>query len=297
MQLLILLALLSNVHAATLMRKIPRIEITRDAHAASQSLRRNCRQAIPQKIGTMKWGNKMNAPLEAVDHIVQKSIPGDVVEAGVAEGGGVLPVIFYLACTGDLSERKVHLFDTWNGLQPTGNTEDTGFSQGEFHKTFAAFNANVDHWKKLYDDFASQPGSVAVIRTWEEAWGHVNIVKGFFADTMPSALKERKLSFLMCDGDMYSSTKDCMSSAAERVSKGGIIYNDDYYSFKGCYDAVKDYLKEAPLVGKMYVVPSTGTFQYMEEEKDHCIPPVTNTVMHGGKCDGRETEASVFYVE
>jgi len=166
--------------------------------AEPSSLRLSCRKATPSS-GTMKSGTKLHAVLEETDRVQASSIPGDIVEAGVAGGGGILPVIFYLACTGDLAQRTVHLFDTWEGLAPTNS--DSGFIDGQYKVGYDAFLANVEQYRTAY---GQQAAALNLSLSWDEAWTHVNIVKGLFADTMAGALAGRTLSLLMCDGDMYS---------------------------------------------------------------------------------------------
>merc|ERR1719265_1132987 len=81
--------------------------------------------------------------------------------------------------------------------------------------------------------------------TFDDAWNHVRIHKGLFNETMPKVLGNRQVAYLMCDGDMYGSTMDCMDAGEPRLVKGGWHYNDDYYSFVGSYSAVQDYRKKA----------------------------------------------------
>lgn len=72
-------------------------------------------------------------------------------------------------------------------------------------------------------------------------------LKGLFNETLPkvaSTLSERKISFLRCDGDMYSSTYDCLKGAYPYVSGNGFIYVDDYWAFEGPRQAVHDYLTQ-----------------------------------------------------
>lgn len=259
--------------------------------ANPSDLRVSCRKATPSE-GSMKGRNKLHAVLEEADRV--SSTPGDIVEAGVAGGGGVLPVIFYLACTGDLAQRTVHLFDTWEGLNPTSS--DAGFEQGAFKVGYDAFMANVEQYRNAYNqNTADIDGSLS----WDEAWTHVNIVKGLFADTMPGALTGKSLSLLMCDGDMYSSTKDCLAAAADLVVSGGTIYNDDYYSFAGCYQAMHEYnlLPDNSTRHKVLLVPEwTEEFTYMEEDASSCTPPQSNSGQSQGKCNSVVAEAALIHV-
>merc|ERR1719471_9829 len=192
----------------------------------------------------MKSSNKMKAVMDLAEYVHTRSIAGDIVEAGVAAGGGVLPLIFYLACTGDLANRTVYLFDTWEGLPAPSSAKDAHFHAGQYKTTFDDFLKVIWVYSGYYLEFINSDPRVkrTAVATWDEVMSHLKIVKGLFADTMQWSLSGRQLALLMCDGDMYSSTKDCMSAGANRVVKRGAIYSDDYYTFKGCYDAMQEYI-------------------------------------------------------
>lgn len=261
-----------------------------------------CRKATPM-LGTMKSANKLEAVMRATDHIRAKKVAGDVVEAGVAAGGGVLPVIFYLACTGDLDSRTVHLFDTWDGLLPTSSSGDLGFKKGSYHMSYDGFQRNIERYAQVYREKVLQNALLRIARpsstsTWKEVMTHVNTVKGFFADTMPGTLKNRKLSLLMCDGDMYSSTKDCMSAAAQKVTSGGAVYNDDYYTFEGCHRAVNEYIRANKPNTKLLLVPQVGNFKLFNEKEAVCFPPKDNSPGFSGTCGKNEVaEGCIYYLD
>merc|ERR550532_2781487 len=87
----------------------------------------------------MKSVNKLMAVMGLAEELSAKGVAGDIVEAGVAGGGGVMPLVFYLACTGDLANRTVYLFDTWKGLPPATDPHDDGFRKGEFNLKWNVF--------------------------------------------------------------------------------------------------------------------------------------------------------------
>merc|ERR1719323_1153807 len=78
----------------------------------------------------MKSMNKLKAVLNLVEEVSRNGIGGDVVEAGVAWGGGVIPFVFYFACTGELANRNFYLYDTWEGLPESDDAHDAGFETG-----------------------------------------------------------------------------------------------------------------------------------------------------------------------
>lgn len=78
----------------------------------------------------------------------------------------------------------------------------------------------------------------------------VNIVKGWFKDSLPSFLKEEKIALLRLDGDWYESIMDCMELLYPNVVTGGLIIIDDYYTWDGCSRAIHDYLSKNQLADR-----------------------------------------------
>jgi predicted O-methyltransferase YrrM len=61
----------------------------------------------------------------------------------------------------------------------------------------------------------------------------VEMVKGWFRDTLPSFLSTHKddISLLIVDCDIYSSTKDIFDNCGNRIKRGTIIMFDEYYNY------------------------------------------------------------------
>lgn len=279
-------------------------DVTPNATRHAPSATSSCLEVVPM-LGTMKSHNKLKSVLDSLSYLQGEArLEGDVVEAGVAEGGGVLPVLFYLACLGRLENRTLHLFDTWHGLPPPKASEDKVFGKGMYLKTFKAFMANARKYKTAYKKTVATKSFAdgAPLRTWDEVWSHVNIVKGLFADTMPGALNRSRVAFLMCDGDMYGSTMDCLKAGAPRMLPGGTVYVDDYYTFYPCYAATRDFLSESRASGTSYgevrVVAQSGRYN-LYQEASQCTPPVEpdeRVRFEHGTCNGLQSEACLFNV-
>lgn len=258
----------------------------------------NCAYKIPLKEGipgSMKGRTKMAAVLDLLVDSLQ--VHGDIVEAGVAKGGSSLTLLSFLGCTGHLRNRTFHLFDTWTGLPKSNVALDGAFREGQFLKTYDQFMANVEVFKKKYEQNVMGDGKDELIPpnalSWDETWSHVRIHKGLFGDTMPSALAGRDVALLMCDGDMYSSSMDCMSAAVPHVVRGGWIYNDDYFRFEANYQAVQDYRQQTKvdLKSRIYLVPAVLHKGYIVEETcSECHPP-RGLNSPAGKCLGQDCEA------
>lgn len=238
-----------------------------------------CLQKTPIK-GTMKQPNKYLTLLTLVQNLT--SVPGDILMAGIAEGGDAYGVLFYLACKSDLRNRQIHVFDTWKGLPPAMDKDDKGFKTGEYHKTYEAFIENGVNYGKIYDRVM-----VDKQHSWKEVMAHLVTYKGLFADTMPGAASEKTVAFLSCDGDMYQSTLDCLNSAADHMAPGSPIYQDDYYTFIGNYKAVQDFRSKKHIsndVAPIFIIPRSGTHAPYIEDAAFCVPPTSNYRGNAGKC-------------
>jgi len=62
------------------------------------------------------------------------------------------------------------------------------------------------------------------------------------------------------DGDMYSSTMDALKNLYPKVSKGGYVIVDDYYSWPSCRQAVTDYLELHGLKPEIIAVDEDAAF-------------------------------------
>jgi len=239
---------------------------------------------------TMKQQNKFIEILKLARDTSE--VHGDIAMAGIAGGGDAYGVIFYLACREKLGGRKVHLFDTWEGLPGAQGKEDDGFKQGAYHITYERFLNFGEAYGNKYDSYTGIKGS------WIKAMAHAVTYKGLFADTMPDALSGSKLALLSCDGDMYGSTMDCLNGGASHLVPGAVVYQDDYYSFIGNYMAVQRYREEKNIsdgISPIFVVPFTAEVEPIKEDRTMCVPPKTNEGGKQGNCQGIRYEAGYWF--
>ncbi|MDB5244609.1 MAG: hypothetical protein JWN18_479 [Parcubacteria group bacterium] len=144
----------------------------------------------------------------AAQHLV-----GDVAQLGVYKGGSAKMIAECFKET----DRKVYLFDTFEGLPGDGEGEAGMFNDVQF----------------------------AEVETRLSPYKNVEFRKGFFPDTA-QGLEGRKFSFVYLDGDMYESEKDGLNFFYPRLVPGGIIMLDDYESPKwvGVKRAVDEFTNE-----------------------------------------------------
>ncbi len=169
------------------------------------------------------------------NRVIEEGVPGDLVETGVWRGGCTILMKAIVDKHGD-TERQVWCCDSFEGLPPPNETdqklsETSDFSECEFLAVSKEqVQANFRRFGLLDD--------------------RVQFLKGWFCDTLPTAPIE-KIAILRMDGDLYESTMDALSNLYDKVSDGGYIIIDDYYSWNGCRTAVDEFRKargiESPL--------------------------------------------------
>jgi O-methyltransferase len=163
------------------------------------------------------------------------SIEGDFVECGVWKGGMSAATAMVLG-----KERSFHLFDSFEGL-PSAREID-GPAAIEWQQNVSS---------PVYYDNCTADESFAV-KAMELA-NHKNytIHKGWFEQTLKS-FEAFPISILRLDGDWYDSILICLEYLYPKVSEGGIVILDDYYTWDGCSRAVHDYLSKTGSVARIF---------------------------------------------
>lgn len=162
-----------------------------------------------------------------VEDVIDKRIPGDLIETGAWRGGACIFMRAILKVHG-VKDRKVWVADSFEGL-PTPNPEkypaDGELNLPKRKLMVVPIEAAKNNFKRygLLDD-------------------QVIFLKGLFKDTLPTAPIE-KLAVLRLDGDLYESTMDSLVNLYPKLSPGGYIIVDDT-CVPSCVKAVQDYRKK-----------------------------------------------------
>lgn len=173
------------------------------------------------------------------------SVPGDVVECGVYNGGSA--ALMASNCTRSPLDRKIWLFDSFQGLpQPTEKDGQKAqaccwWCHGDLSKVEEVF-------EKL---------SIPETRT--------RIVKGWFHDTFPS-VDIQDIALLHIDADWYESVKLCFERFYDSVRPGGFIVIDDYGHWEGARRATNEFLETRGINARLTKVDYTG--RYFQKPQD-----------------------------
>ena len=81
------------------------------------------------------------------------------------------------------------------------------------------------------------------------------LVKGWFAKTLPKFVAPKPIALLRLDGDWYESTMVCLTDLYPKVATSGVIIIDDYFTWEGCSKAVHDYLSSIKSASRIHSSP------------------------------------------
>ncbi len=167
-------------------------------------------------------GHKRLCNIEAlITDVVEKDVPGDVIEAGVWKGGAVIYMKYLLEQLG--SDKKVFVADSFDGLPPPDPKYpmDAGWDYSKMAHLAVSeekVRSNFEHFGLLDE--------------------RVIFVKGLFKDTL--AAIPGPFSIIRLDGDMYESTLNSLDGLYHKLSPGGYCIIDDW-GLAACNAAVVEF--------------------------------------------------------
>lgn len=186
---------------------------------------------------TMTSVNSMYSLFQSVIYIVDNKIDGDFVECGVWRGGSAMIIAETLSMLG-VSDRKIYLYDTFEGMPRPGEKDS---------KIRGITSAN-EMWEK-----EKNKNGGWYIASIEEVAGNLKktnyqnenfiLVKGVVEDTIPETIPQ-SISLLRLDTDFYTSTYHEFTHLYPILSQKGVLIIDDYGSWRGSRDATDKYFKE-----------------------------------------------------
>lgn len=179
--------------------------------------------------------------LDLVDDI--KDLEGDIVECGSYKGGSGLLMGLMIQKLG--INKKVHLFDSFEGLPDPDEIHDKGYKKGQFLSN--------------YEDLQSTIESLGLTDI-------VKLHKGWFSETIPAYLSQynpEAVSLFHIDCDLYTSTMDCFPSIFPLMVNDSIVVLDDYNDGgRGEKKAIKEVLYELNSHQMIYVSYGSQVYFY-----------------------------------
>jgi O-methyltransferase len=188
---------------------------------------------------TMTSVERMYALYCSVNHILLNNIDGDFVECGVWRGGSSMLVAKMLS-TRNLTDRKIYLFDTFEGMsEPT--KDDVDF-RGE--SAFELLDENQQDKEMSVWALAEFGVAQNNMKLTNFPMENILFVKGMVENTLPGSIPDKNIALLRLDTDWYESTKHELTHLFPIIETNGIIIIDDYGHWEGCRKAVDDYFRE-----------------------------------------------------
>lgn len=161
---------------------------------------------------------------------------GDIAECGVFAGATSFEFTRYLE-TMKISKR-VHLFDTFDGLPDIITDEERGTSEGG--PLPGKFSCNL-----------------SAVSAQMESFSQYEIHPGLFSETLPPF--DQPLCFIHADADLYESTLEVIGLADRCLTKEGVVVFDDYDS--PYYSGVRLAIEGALDPQRYTIIPSRETTQ------------------------------------
>jgi hypothetical protein len=242
---LLLLSKLDHMESALL------AEIRHWAIASQSAVELNMDPAIrslgldwPAEAETMIGMRRLKNLEYCVASVLERNVPGDLVETGVWRGGACIFMRGYLKAYGD-TQRKVWAIDSFQGL-PQPDAAQYPSDRDDDLWRFSELAISLQTVKENFERYGLLDEQVAFIQGW-------------FRNTLPEAPIE-KLAVLRLDADMYESTMVALRSLYPKVSKGGYVIVDDYGAIPACRQAVDDFRAEYRLSDPILPVDWTGVY-------------------------------------
>ncbi len=207
--------------------------------------RRRLGKDIPEHGHTMIGLERLRHLRTMVEEVLERGVPGDLVEAGVWRGGACILMAGVLEAWSD-DHRRVVAADTFAGLPPP----DPRYPKD----ALTTFNFHLREELSI--------GAAQVRSNFERygLWGpRVVLLEGLFCNTLPQ-YPYGPIAVLRMDGDLYSSTMDTLVHLYDRVSPGGIVISDDYGVVIDARRAVLDFRAQRGITSEMLRVDKDAVF-------------------------------------
>ena len=189
---------------------------------------------------TMIGHRRLDNLQKCIMDVLENNVPGDFIETGAWRGGASIFMRAVLKACG-VTNRVVWVADSFQGLPPPQNPND-GWDL-----------SHVEHLQVSLERVKSNFSKFGLLDD------QVRFLPGWFKDTLPVAPLQQ-LAILRLDGDLYSSTTDALENLYSKVSCGGYVIVDDYYSWPDCQRAVGDFLSRRKLSVTIHKIDLAGAY-------------------------------------
>jgi O-methyltransferase len=203
---------------------------------------------------TSHW--QIFALIVAARYVVDQRVPGDIVECGVWRGGSMQAIARTLLGRG-VTDRDLHLFDTFEGMPPP--TEEDRRVAGPPARELLESSPRTSTLWGIADMEDVRAGMSGTGYPAERIHYHAGLIE----DTLPAEAPQ-SIALLRLDTDWYASTKHELVQLYDRVTLGGVLIIDDYDYWEGSRKAVDEFIAERGL--RLLLVPIESTRVAVKQE-------------------------------
>ena len=187
---------------------------------------------------TMTSVDALFSLIESTRYVVRRGIPGAFVECGVWRGGSMVAVALTLQQLG-ITDRDLWLYDTFEGMtEPAGRDVLLADTATRAADLLAA--SPVADGDNIWCYSTLEQVQAAMAATGYPA-DRIHYVRGRVEDTIPGTAPDL-VALLRLDTDWYESTWHELRHLMPRMAPGGVLIVDDYWYWRGCRQAVDEYL-------------------------------------------------------
>lgn len=198
----------------------------------------------PSRAHTMIGMPRLDNLQHCVTDVLQRGVPGDLIETGVWRGGATIFMRAILKAHGS-ADRVVWVADSFEGL-PEADASLHPYDHRLNLHTAAALAVSLDEVRNNFERYGLLDDQV-------------RFLKGWFRDTLPRAPIER-LAILRLDGDHYESTMDALNALYPRLCVGGYVIVDDYQVVEGCDRAIGDFRARQAISDQIFAIQGGGAW-------------------------------------
>lgn len=202
------------------------------------------------EFGALKIAHPEESSLRRYFELLErtKGIPGAVLELGVAQGASLITTSLLLEDSDDI--RRVVGIDTFSGFPDTSHYDDLDFFEELFSRALISEEhlEMVRHNRSLVGarggglsarnisssgDFSATSFDLVASKLRSlELEDRVKLISGKVEEVLESELPGESFSVVLFDTDLYASYAEGLPLVYDKLSPGGWIYLDEYFSLK-----------------------------------------------------------------
>jgi O-methyltransferase len=194
---------------------------------------------------TMVGKGHLNVLSGIISTLNKNKINGSLVECGIWKGGCIAWMTY---CQSRFNaERKIYLYDTFKGMTEPKNEKNGTKSQLYYDEI--TNNKRCAPWDKWHGEnrwaYAPKLFVKDVMDKIPYNKNNISYIEGDICETLNDNNNiPDDIALLRLDTDWYESTKKELDVLFPKVTKGGYVIVDDYYTWQGAKIATDEFLKK-----------------------------------------------------